>query len=233
MLRVTASGPIGGMLVEGTGSGYLRGFTNRKILPDLDERQPIDTAPAWGDSGSVQIVSTLPGRVLSQAVLQVNPLQIRLALARYFNQSVQIPTGCCVRVVADDGGVLSARGLLVQKMVDSDTDAFVQLLEEMETDRLGGVLAARVLPDGIAGALAQVPGGGGLRVHERRELSFHCRCSKERVLRVLSTLDEAELQVLIDNHQAQDVTCHMCGQSYRAEEADLQSVLDAARKRDL
>ena len=232
MLRVNASGPIGGMLVEGTGAGYLRGFTNRKILPGLDEQQPVETAAAWGDSGSIQIVSTLPGRVLNQAVLNVNPPQIRPALARYFNHSVQIPTGCCIRVVADDGGVLSARGLLVQKMVDSDTDAFIAVLEEMESERMGSLLSARVQPKGIAGVLGHLPGFAGMENRENRELCFRCRCSKERVLKVLGTLEADELEALIRNHEPQDVTCHMCGQGYRANEDDLQAVLAAARRRD-
>ncbi len=230
MLRVHAKGPLEGLLVEATGAGHLRGFTNRKILPGLDEREPVDTEEAWGPSGSVQIVSTRPGRILNQAVLQVNPPHIHTVLARYFTSSMQIPTGCAIVVRADDGGVLSARGLLAQKMPDSDTDAFIEVLEAMEEKRVEACLATRSVPENLEPVLAVLPGMAGWKVREQRPLAFRCRCTKERVLRVLTTLEDAELEEMIGQQKVQDVTCHMCGENYRAHVEDLKAVLAANRK---
>ena len=49
MLRMNVSGPLGGVLVEATGEGALRGFTNRKVIDELDGQQPVDTTEAWGN----------------------------------------------------------------------------------------------------------------------------------------------------------------------------------------
>lgn len=224
MLRLHVAGPLEGLLVEGTGAGKLRGFTNRKILNDLDGVLPMDTAPALGASGNVQIVSTLPGRILSQAVLQVNPPLLRYVLARYFNQSQQVPTGCRICVEADDGGLLSARALLIQRMEDSDQDVFIRMLEHLEQGQPDRFLRQRGWPLAVAEPLAAVLGVDALQVREESPLGFGCRCTKAKVLGVLGALSLEELDDLIGSEASQDVTCHMCGQTYTADPTDLREV---------
>lgn len=230
MLRLNVSGPIGGLLVEATGAGMLRGFTTRKTLDALDGLLPVASAPALGDTGSVQIVSTLPGRILSQAVLHVSPPQLRFVMARYWNHSQQIPTGCSIHVVADDGGLLTARGLLVQRMEDSDQDAFIGILEALEAGREKDFMLQRVWSEDPAKAIAAALGTGPIRVGEQRPLAFGCRCSKEKTLGVLGTMSLDELDELISGGNSQDVTCHMCGQTYTASVDDLVHVRALAGK---
>ena len=226
MLRLNASGSIGGVLVEATGSGKLRGFTNRKTLDELDGKLPVDTAAALGDSGSVQVVSTLPGRILSQAVLQVTPPQPRFILGKYFNHSLQIPTGCNVWAVADNGGLHSTRALLVQRMEDSDQECFIRMLENLEKGHLDAYMEQRSWPADIMAPLQDALGCDEILVREKHALSFGCRCNKEKVLGVLASLSKEELKDMIDAGAEQRVTCHMCGEGYTADSQDLQSVLD-------
>ena len=224
MLRMNVSGAVGGVLVESTGSGQLRGFTNQKTLGNLDAVLPIDTASALGDTGSVQIVSSMPGRILSQAVLNVTPPHLRFVLARYYNQSVQVPTGCCVKVAADDGGILSARALLVQRMDDSDQSVFIGALECLESEEMDAFLLERVWGDDIAVRVRDVLRCDPVAVREEKPLSFGCRCNKDRVLGILQSLSMEEVDGMIAAGKSQDVTCHMCGQTYTADTDDLLSV---------
>lgn len=226
MLRVNASGPIGGLLAEATGMGGLRGFTHRKVLDELDTRDEIETTEAWGRSGFAQIVTSIPGKILNQAVMNVNPPLINYVLARYFNHSLQVPTGCAIRVTADSGGLISARGLLAQRMEDSDPQAFVRVLEQFENSRVKTQLAG----DGSSAAIGisafrDIFGLADLRVHETRPLMFACRCSRERMLNVLETLSVREIEALVAAESEQGITCHMCGKTYTATVTDMRSVL--------
>ena len=225
MVRMNTSGPIGGVLVEATGAGRLRGFTNRKTLDHLDGMLPVKTSDALGDSGSVQVVSTLPGRIVSQAVLNVNPPQIRYVLGRYYNHSMQVPTGCNIWVVADDGGLHSARALLVQRMEDSDQDAFIALLDGLDKGCLDACMHERVWPQDIMTSLQDIWDCDAIVVREQKPLCFGCRCNKEKVLGVLVSLSKDELEAMIRAGESQDVTCHMCGHSYVANPDDLRTVL--------
>ena len=224
MLRMNVNGAITGVLVEATGAGQLRGFTNLKTLGDLDAVLPIDSAAALGDAGSVQVVSTLPGRILSQAVLNVNPPQMRYVLGRYYNHSLQVPTGCNIWVVADDGGLHSARALLVQRMEDSDQAVFIPMLECLEKGKVDALMRERVWSQDILKRMHVVLGCDALVVRETKPLSFGCRCSKEKVLGVLKSLSQDEVDRMIEKGQSQDVTCHMCGHTYTADSDDLRTV---------
>lgn len=227
MLRMSVDGPLQGLLVEATGAGGLRGFTNRKVLHDLDAASSLDVEAAWGASGSVQIVTSRPGTILNQTVLQVNPPLMRLVLARYTNQSLQIPTGSALYVHGDANGLITARGLMAQRMVDSDSDAFVRVLECFADDRVKQKLAA-VSPHGGAAAFAEMFALPSITVRETRPLMFACRCSQEKSAAMLETLSREELETQINRGEAQDVTCHMCGKTYTMTLVDLQQIL--ARK---
>jgi len=224
MLRMKVSGPLGGLLVEVTGAGALRGFTNQKVIDELDTRLPVDTTEAWGTSGSIQIVTSVPGRILNQAVLIVNPPLMRYVVARYFNHSLQVPTACALRVEAGSGGLISARGVLAQRMPDADAEAFVHVLECFEDNRVAECLAegpafSETWMTGF-GELLQLP---DIHVRETRPLMFKCRCSRERVLAVLKSLSREELEAREED--GQDITCHMCGHTYSATPDEIREML--------
>ena len=222
MLRVNAAGPLGGMMVEAMGNGGLRGFTNKKILNELDTLDEISTDTAWGASGSVQILTSVPGKILNQASLNVNPPHMTYVLARYFNHSMQVPTACEIWARADAGGLIAARGLLAQRMEDSDQEAFVRVLEAFEDGAVRKQLSETADPV----AFGDVFGLPDLEAREIRDLAFQCRCTKERTLAVLKTLSRDELNALIVRNESQNVTCHMCGDSYVASTDDMRAILD-------
>jgi molecular chaperone Hsp33 len=204
MLRVNAAGPIGGMMVEAMGNGGLRGFTNKKILNELDTLDEIST------------------KILNQASLNVNPPHMTYVLARYFNHSMQVPTACEIWARADAGGLIAARGLLAQRMEDSDQEAFVRVLEAFEDGAVRKQLSETADPV----AFGDVFGLPDLEAREIRDLAFQCRCTKERTLAVLKTLSRDELNALIVRNESQNVTCHMCGDSYVASTDDMRAILD-------
>lgn len=225
LVRVRASGPLKGLVAEATGAGHLRGFTHIKILNDLDGAAEIQTAPAWGEDGVFETLTSIPGKVLNRVSLNVVPFRMQQALARYFNFSAQIPTGVHFTVRADSGGILHARGLIVQKMPDSDSGAFASILERMEDPTVHGLLQNSSDKDCVASAL-QCP---DLEWRETRTLQFQCRCSQEKILSVLKTLDATEIEDLITRGKGQEVVCHMCGKNYTASTADLRRILDTRR----
>jgi molecular chaperone Hsp33 len=227
MLRINTAGPLGGALVEALGDGSLRGFTHRKTLPELDGLLPVDTAAAWGSTGAVQIMITRPGKILSQAVFNCSPPAMRFVLGRYFNRSVQVPTASTVWVEAGQGGLISARGLLAQRMPDGDAATFVRVLEAFEDGSVQARLSAAP-PHRGARAFGDLSGFEDIDVRQIRPLQWRCRCSRERSLAMLETLTRDELEDQLRRADGQDIICHMCGQTYHFGAADLQAAM--ARK---
>lgn len=209
-LQLKVTGPVKGALVEATGEGHLRGYTHVKVLNDLDGETEIASAPALGDEAAMKVTKSVPGKILSQAQVAVRPADIRTAVARYFNVSVQTSTGVELAVRVDSAGTILVRGLTAQRMPDGASDAFVPILEAFEDGRI----RTRLMESGDLPAFKEMLGLPDLEVRDTRRLFFKCRCSLERVTQVLLALGEAELGEIIASGKSQDVTCHMCGQTY-------------------
>jgi molecular chaperone Hsp33 len=195
-------------------------------LNEFDVLDEINTDDAWGASGSVQVQTTVPGRIINQASLNVNPPKIKFVLARYFNHSMQIPTACDICVKADSGGIISARGILAQRMEDSDMDAFIGVLEKFDTGEVHKLLEQRIALDELGSCL----GLDDIEKRETRKLMFKCRCTRERTLAVLKTFSKEELEKIYESGEVQHITCHMCGDTYNAAPDDILEIINQIRE---
>lgn len=100
----------------------------------------------------------------------------------------------------------------------------------------GGVLLSALLRSeagapGNSHALAQelsaALGLGALRVESEVRPRFACRCSRERVVRALSTLGSAELRDMAERDGGADASCDFCAQSYRISKGELLALAGA------
>ncbi|MCF7855068.1 MAG: Hsp33 family molecular chaperone HslO [Candidatus Pacebacteria bacterium] len=221
-LRLDVDGPIQGYLVEAGSSGNLRGYTRSKVLNSYDGTPLSRSLYVLGDNGNAAIVRSLPLSVLSTANLRVDAPCTRVAVARYFNHSMQTPTGVSLFTAADETAVTTARGLAVERMPDGDREAFVKVLELLASEDPLKVLQV----DDPAANLAIALGIPDLTAHETRALQFFCCCSHEKAAAVLSTLSPEELREMIDSGKGTTIYCHMCGRGFAIGVSEIQAIAD-------
>jgi len=225
-LRMRVSGPVRGVLVEASQDGGLRGYTNVKVMNELDCREELDSSEAFGEQGEVQIIRSLPGRILSHATLQTQPASVRLAIEQYYTQSLQRRALAQIVAIAYGGTLDCARGLLAFAMPDTDAAVF---------DRLAGVFGDDVLADeleacGSLSDLGETLGFQDLQYEPPRSLSFACRCSPSRVESMLEALSLSELAAMVAQDKPASVFCHMCGKGYEVKVSALQEMLARRQK---
>jgi molecular chaperone Hsp33 len=80
----------------------------------------------------------------------------------------------------------------------------------------------------LAQALAADLGLGPLRVESELRPRFLCRCSRERVVRALSTLGSAELRDMAERDGGAEASCDFCAASYRISARELLELASAA-----
>ena len=188
ILQMKCKGPLGGLNVECTSEGTLRGYTEKKILEDFDGLDRPDDRKVLGDC-QIQVTRSVPGRILSQGISN--------SLDGYFAGSLQ--RKACIyleAVVNDEVEVLEARGVMVEAMPDSKAMVSVFIPEKMS-------VASRNI-------LKQL----GLEKAELRKtspLKFACRCSPDRAIAMLAALSDEEKKAL---PPTVDITCHMCGKTF-------------------
>ena len=191
ILQMKSKGPLGGLNVECTSAGTLRGYTEKKVLDDFDGLGKPDARKVIGEA-QYQVTRSVPGRILSQG--------ISTSIDGYLAGSLQ--RKACIRTevaVSDEVEVLEARGILVEDM----PDATGELKCCHVTDPKSLSVASRNI-------LKQL----GLENAELRKttpLKFACRCSPDRAIAMLAALSDEERKALPPSI---DITCHMCGKTF-------------------
>ena len=191
ILQMKCKGPLGGLNVECTSEGTLRGYAEKKTLDEFDGLGKPDARKVIGEA-QIQVTRSVPGRILSQG--------ISTSVDGYLAGSLQ--RKACIRTevaVSDEVEVLEARGILVEDMPDA----------------AGALRCCRISePKSISVASRNILKQLGLENADLRKttpLMFACRCSPDRAIAMLAALGEEELKTLPPTI---DITCHMCGKTF-------------------
>ena len=212
-LRLDCPGPLGGFLVEATAAGTLRGYTKMKILNDFDGLGAPKDAKVLGESGTFEIIRSVPGEILASGTVAVAQGRsggfVARGLDAFFAQSLQRRVRTAVVAAAGDDGVPTfVRGALVECPPDGDAAAFEAVAEVFESGAARKALAAGATS---ARNILKKLGLPHAEVRRTDPLAFACRCSAERAAAMLAAVPEAERASLPPQI---DVTCHMCGRTW-------------------
>jgi Disulfide bond chaperones of the HSP33 family len=156
----------------------------------------------------------------------------------YFRQSEQLPTGIKIaakREEVDGQGHWRAAALTVQQMPEFDAGR-IESTEQREDDWRKAVILmasatdAEMLDPRLASAqlLLRLFHAERPRVFERRIFAARCRCSRERIDRVLRSLKREELSDLARQLGRVVVKCEFCSTEYAYDEGDLDRIYASA-----
>ena len=210
-LRLDCAGPLEGFLVECTAAGTLRGYTKKKVLDGFDGLGAPKDAKVLGETGTFEIIRSIPGAILSSGVVATawKKQAIASGLDAFFSQSLQRRVCTAVAAAAGDDGVPTcARGVLAECPPDGDAAAFAQVAEVFAS---GAV--AKALASGAASprTLLKKIGLPQAEIRKTTPMAFACRCSAERAAAMLATISPAERAT---RPPTLDITCHMCGRTW-------------------
>ena len=222
-LRMRVSGPVGGLLVEAGADGSLRGYTQVKVMNDLDACEELDLSCALGDQGEVQIIRSLPGKILASGVAEVSPASVVKGLEQYYRNSLQRQVLVQIAALAYGGFIDGSRGLLAECLPDGDREAFERIARFFEDGTIQESLEASASPQTLCSTL----GLDDCVFQPARPLQFACRCTPERVDAMLTGMPSADLEGLAREDHPARIFCHMCGKSYEVSVDRLRQILSA------
>ena len=220
-LRLKVTGPIGGVLVEAAADGGLRGYTHVKVMNDLDACEELVASAALGEAGEVQVVRSVPGRVLSSGLADVSPASVIHGIEQYYRNSLQRLVVAQISALAYGGFIDGARGVLFECLPDGNRERFNGLSQFVED---GTVLECLEASASLA-TLCETVGLTDCVVQPPKPLRFACRCSAERVEGMLVGLPSEDLEAMAREDSPTQIYCHMCGKGYRVDAERLRAIL--------
>ena len=144
-------------------------------------------------------------------------------LTYYFAFSEQVPSAVALGVLmSKDNTVKQAGGFIIQLMPFAEEKTIAFLEENIaKITSVTDMLEKGMTPEDI---LMEVLGGFGVEFTDKIETKFYCNCSKERVLKALASLNQKDLDDLVNGGESIEVKCDFCNTAYHFSAGDLKSL---------
>jgi molecular chaperone Hsp33 len=228
-LRFEGNGPLKKIIVEAESTGAVSGYVGDPMVDLPDRNGKLDVAGAIGRAGFLTVSKDLGLKEPYKGTVQLFTSEIAEDLAFYLTTSEQVPSAVGLGVlVAPDGGIAAAGGFLVQALPGHDTKEIDLLMERIGIlPQLSELIAGGETPEGL---LERLFAGLPYSVLEKRALTFHCSCSRERVERALMALGKSDLEKLMAEQGAADVACEFCREGYHYSREELAELLAGMAK---
>jgi molecular chaperone Hsp33 len=245
-LQIAGDGPIRLLVTDLTTDGALRGyaqFDSWKLAVALgagNSEAPEGYVPKLFGQGRLSF--TVDQGQHTQRYQGVVPLEgatLADCAHTYFRQSEQLPTGIKIvarRQVADGTAHWRAAALMVQQMPELQAGRIHVDREQREDDWRRAVILmasateAEMLDPELPAAtlLYRLFHQEQPRQFSHRPLVARCRCSRERIDRVLRSIRREELDDLRDSSGKVSVKCEFCSTEYSYDDRDLDRIYASA-----
>ena len=215
IVQLQGSGPVRLLVVECTDALELRATAQWDAQRTADVGADATLAELAGGAAHGRLVITLDSRgngTLYQGIVTLETTSVASLIEHYLATSEQLPSRL---LLATDGG--RAAGLLLQRLPGAGTtdesgpdDAWSR--SDARMSELDPLL---LLAPGTAQALlAQSFPHDDVRMFEPKPVACRCSCSRERVERALRIAGTAEVESILAERGAVEVTCEFCNRSY-------------------
>ncbi len=236
-LQTKGDGPIKLMVADVTSVGDVRAYAQFDEEALAKAGDDVDIAPAPALLGKGYIAFTVDqGQNTDryQGIVELYGTTLADCVQHYFRQSEQIDTGLTVTVGRSDEGHWRAGGIMLQRLPEQQPVAGVLPLSSDAEDgwRRAMVLMASTTsgelldPDLRANDLLfRLFHEDGVRVWPPSHLRFGCRCSRERVVGMLSNLPRGEVESMkVEGKDEVEVVCQFCSTAYRFDDSELDKI---------
>ncbi|MGF1560843.1 MAG: Hsp33 family molecular chaperone HslO [Geminicoccaceae bacterium] len=226
-LQARGNGPVSMLLADCTHDGRMRGYA-RFDAEKVDALEDTSAVPDLLGAGYLVLaVDQGPERDQYQGMVELAGESLKDCMLAYFRRSEQVQTGLTVAVERTGEGWRGG-GILVQRMPDPSATPERDAIEDWRRTMmlLGSATANEVLAPGLSAErlLFRLFHEEGVRVYERLDLSFGCRCNEKRVRDMLAMFSPAELDDMRLEDGSIAVTCEFCGAGYTFNEAEIDAL---------
>jgi len=221
-LRISGDGPVGIVLATADSQGGVRGLVSNPWA-DLPSSTPgkLAVGELVGKDGYLEVIKDMG---LKQPFTGRSALisgEIAEDIAHYYLVSEQIPSLISLGVlVRPDLSIQAAGGLFVQAMPGAN-DESLEIIEK-NILALGSISSLINKYDNLEDIVSLIMQDLEYKIVGKQELSFSCKCSRERLLGVLSGLRMEEMK---DTEGGDiEVECNFCRENYRYTPQEIEGI---------
>ncbi len=223
-LTIKGDGPIGSVTVTADSHGNVKGFPgNPAVDIPLKRRGKLDVGGAVGN-GTLTVIMDLGMAEPYNGMVELQTGEIGDDLAYYFTVSEQTPSAVGLGVMVDtDWSIKHSGGFIIQMMPNADEETIAAIEQKLaNVTSVTDMMEKGMTPEDI---LQEILGDLGLEITDKSPVQFHCNCDKERVSSALATIQDSDLQEMIDDGKDVEVKCFFCNTAYNFSVDELKEIL--------
>ena len=233
-LQTKGNGPVRLLVADVKTDGAVRGYAqyDAKRLGEVVSRGDNPSVPSLLGAGYIAFtVDQGDDTERYQGIVEITGATLAECAQHYFRQSEQIQAGLKLAVArAGDRGAWRAGGLMVQRVppeggmapiADDVEDAWRRVMVLMSSATSAELVAPDLPPRRLLWRLFHEE---DVRVYQTHALEARCRCSRERVARILLAFPADEIADM-QKDPVTTATCEFCNTRYDFAPADLERLL--------
>lgn len=229
-LRVAGEGPAGTLVAASDSTGNVRGYVTNPIVEiPLNAKGKLDVGGAVGN-GTLYVIKDLGMKEPYIGQIPLATGEIAEDITAYYVLSEQIPTVCALGVLVNpDLSVKAAGGFIIQLLpgaVESDIVKLEEAVNSLES-------VTKMLSDGktTEDILALALKNFEYEILYTEEISYKCKCSRERTADALASIGNDDLREIIADGKDTETVCHFCNKRYVFTVDEVKKILEKKIKK--
>lgn len=210
-LRLKGDGPIGEVVADAEGT-HVRGYVGDPDVFLPLKNGKLDVGGAIG-AGNIIVTRYLQNAEPFTGYAELVDGEIASDLTNYLYTSEQTPSSVALGVLVNkEGQVIASGGYFIQAMPGCAEETLAQLEENISlTPYVTQLLEMGYTPEKMIKTIAR---GLDVTIQESIELSYKCRCSREKILGALATLGQEDISAMSQDEET-EVHCQFCNETYK------------------
>lgn len=221
-VRISGDGPLKEIVADASPDGSVRGYVRNPFVDLPLNNGKLAVGQAVGN-GHIYVTRFVGLKQPFTGSAELVSGEIAEDITQYLTVSEQTPSSVSLGVlIAPDTTVAAAGGFFIQALPGAEEEVLIKLEDNLR--HIPPVSQMVYNGQDAKGILETVFAGLPITIYEGMDLSFNCRCSRERVKNMLVSLGSEEIKQLIDEGEA-EVCCHFCSEKYRFDDQELTGIL--------
>ncbi|MEZ5647807.1 MAG: Hsp33 family molecular chaperone HslO [Alphaproteobacteria bacterium] len=224
-LQIRGDGPVSLMLADVTHTGEVRGYADVRASRVNEIDDASDFAKIFGKGYLAFTVDQGSHAQLYQGIVELKGNDLTSGITHYFRQSEQFDAALKIAARRTNEGTWRAAAAMLQRLPEqkSDNPSEDELASRAAWQNamvLMATLSDRELLDfdlTASDLLFRLFHEDGVRVFEPRPIHVGCRCSQEKVEKVVASLTSEQRQEMTVDGEI-TVTCQFCNKIFRFSE---------------
>lgn len=213
-VKINGGGPAGTVMAVSDSKGNVRGYASRPIVEiPLRPDGKLNVGGAIGNSGLLHVIKDVRK---GQPYIGCTPIvsgEIAEDITKYYADSEQVPTVCALGVLVNPDLTVRAAGGFLLQLLPFCPDEVIGRAEKNIASLLHvtTMMDRGMTPEDICSLLLD---GFEYEALDEYRPEYRCNCSRQRILRALSTMEPEQLLGLPDETGKAEVSCRFCDNVY-------------------